>query len=76
MRTLVKTAVALSFISAAAVGASTTGWAQGVYFDAPGLHVGVGNPYHHRRYYNYYGGGGFRTWNWMSARLDCPGWRV
>jgi hypothetical protein len=64
MRTLVKTAIALSFISTVAVGASTTGRAQGVYFDAPGLHVGVGNPYYHRRYYNYYGGG--RTWN------GCP----
>jgi len=68
MRTLVKSVIALSFISAAAIGTTATVQAQGVYFDAPGVHVGVGSyPYRHR-YYDYYGGG---TWN------GCPpGWTV
>ncbi len=58
MRSLVKAAVALSFISAVAIGTTATVHAQGVYFDAPGVHVGVGGyPYNHRRYYNYHGGG-------------------
>jgi hypothetical protein len=67
MRTLVKAAVALSFISAAAIGTTATVQAQGFYFDAPGVHVGVGGyPYYRHRYYNYYGGGGWGTWN------GCP----
>jgi hypothetical protein len=65
MRTLAKTAVALGFIGATAIGTTATVQAQGFYFDAPGVHVGVGgSPYHHR-YYNYYGGG-YGTWN------GCP----
>jgi hypothetical protein len=72
MRTLAKTAIALSFIGATAIGAIATAQAQGFYFDAPGVHVGVGGyPYYHRRYYNYYGGGGWRTWNGCA-----PGWTV
>jgi len=68
MRTLIKVAVALSFISAAALGTTATVQAQGVYFDAPGVHVGVGGyPYRHG-YYNYYGGGSYN---------GCrPGWTV
>src|SRR5262249_50809765 len=45
MRTLVKAVIALSFISAAAIGTTATVQAQGFYFDAPGVHVGVGGPY-------------------------------
>ena len=65
MRTLAKTAVALSFIGATAIGTAVTAQAQGFYFDAPGVHVGIGGyPYYHRRLYNY--GGGYPTWN------GCP----
>ena len=63
MRTLVRTAVALGFIGATAIGTTVPVMAQGVYFNAPGVHIGVGRPYH-RHYYDYYGGGG--TWN------GCP----
>ena len=68
MRALINAAVVLSFISAAAIGSTATVQAQGVYFDAPGVHVGVGGyPYRHR-YYNYYGGGSYN---------GCrPGWTV
>jgi hypothetical protein len=66
MRTLAKAAIALSFVGATAIGATVPVQAQ-VYFDAPGVHVGVGGPYHHRHYYNYYGGGG------NGCR---PGWTV
>ena len=70
MRTLLKATVALSFISATAIGATSAVQAQGVYFDAPGVHVGVGDRYHHRRYYDYdYRGGG--TWNGCR-----PGWTI
>jgi len=48
MRTLAKTALALSFIGATAIGTVAPVKAQSFYF-------GVGNPYHHRHYYNYYG---------------------
>jgi hypothetical protein len=67
MRTLVKAAIALSFVSAAAIGTTAPVRAQGVYFDAPGVHVGVGD-YQRHRYYNYYGGG---TYNGCR-----PGWTV
>jgi hypothetical protein len=69
MRTLAMATVALSFVGAAAIGTTAPVQAQGVYFDAPGVHVGVGDRYYHRRYYNYYGGGG--TWNGCR-----PGWTV
>ena len=59
MRTLAKTAVALGFIGATAIGATPTVQAQGYY--------GYGyypHPYYHQysyrhypRYYGYYGGG-------------------
>ena len=68
MRTLLKAAIALSFISAAAIGTTATVQAQGVYFDAPGVHVGVGG-YHRHRYYNYYGG-------WRTGNGCRPGWTV
>jgi len=69
MRTLIKAAVALSFISAAAIGTTATVQAQGFYLDAPGVHVGVGGyPYRHR-YYNY--GGGWNTFNGCR-----PGWTI
>jgi hypothetical protein len=69
MRILTKTAVALSFIGASAMGTAAAVQAQGFYLDAPGVHVGVGEPYYHRHYYNYYGG--WRSWN------GCPpGWTV
>ena len=63
MRTLAKTALALSFIGAMAIGTVAPVKAQSFYF-------GVGNPYHHRHYYNYYRGGG-HTWNGCR-----PGWTV
>jgi len=65
MRTLTKTAVALGFIGAAAIGTTATVQAQGYY--GYGYHP---HPYYHHypRYYGYYGGGG---------RWPCPrGWTV
>jgi hypothetical protein len=64
--------VALSFIGAAALSGSAPAFAQGFYFNAPGVHVRVGQPYRYDggpRYYDYYpgaGAGGFDTWN------GCP----
>jgi hypothetical protein len=63
MRTLASTVLALGFVGAMAIGTTVPVMAQGVYFNAPGVHVRVGHPYH-RHYYDYYGGGG--TWN------GCP----
>jgi hypothetical protein len=64
MRTLAKMTLALSFIGAMAIGSTAQVQAQGFYLDAPGVHIGVGDPYYYRRYYNSYGG--WRTWN------GCP----
>ena len=68
MRALAIATVALSFIGAAAIGTTAPVWAQGVYVDAPGVHVGVGSPYYHRHHRNYYAGG---TYNGCR-----PGWTV
>ena len=64
MRTLAKATLGLSFIGAMAIGPTVPVQAQGFYLDAPGVHIGVGDPYYHRRSYNY--SGGWRTWN------GCP----
>jgi hypothetical protein len=74
MRTLLKAAVVLNFIGAMAVGTTFAVQAQGVYVDVPGVHVGVGDRYHHRRHYGYdrgYDRGGWGTYNGCR-----PGWTV
>ena len=43
MRTLARTAVALGFVGAIAIGTTVPVMAEGVYLNAPGVHVGVGN---------------------------------
>jgi hypothetical protein len=63
MRTLVKSTLGLSFIGAVAIGPTVPVQAQGFYLDAPGVHIGVGDPYYHRRYYNYSGG-------WRAHGMD------
>ena len=70
MRTLAKAAIALSFVGATAIGATVPVQAQ-VYFDAPGVHVGVGGPYYHRHYYNY--GGGWNTYNGCRPGFTVQG---
>jgi hypothetical protein len=64
MRTLASTVLALGFVGATTMGTTAPLMAQGIYLNAPGVHIGVGRPYHHGHYYDYYGGGG--TWN------GCP----
>ena len=65
MRTLAKTAVALSFVGATAVGTTATVQAQGYgYYPHPYYHHY--NYRHYPRYYGYYGGG----------RPCRPGWTV
>ncbi len=49
MRTLAKTAVALSFIGATAIGTAATVQAQGLYFS-----FGYPHPYYHHYYYHDY----------------------
>jgi hypothetical protein len=55
-KTLLGVGVATGLAAAAAIGASAPAAAQGFYFNAPGIHIGVGRPHHRyygRRYYNY-----------------------
>ncbi len=65
MRILAKTAVALGFIGATAIGLTPAAQAQGVYYGF-GYH-----PYYRHYYPRYYGGGGWGTWNGCR-----PGWTV
>lgn len=74
-KTLLGMGVATGLAGAAAIGASAPAAAQGFYFNAPGIHIGVGRPYHHYyhgpRYYDYdpgYYGGGWNTWNGCPPR--------
>jgi hypothetical protein len=66
--------VATGLAGAAAIGASAPAAAQGFSFNAPGIHIGVGRPYHHHygpRYYDYdpgYYGGGLGTYNGCPPR--------
>jgi hypothetical protein len=73
MRTLAKAVLALGFVGAMAVGGALPASADGFYFNAPGIHIGVGGPYHRHyggpRYYDYApgpAGGGWDTFN------GCP----
>lgn len=71
MHSLTKTLVGIGVAAGlAAIGAGGRAAAQGFYFNAPGIHIGVGRPYHHHyygpRYYDYDPGGGWPTYN------GCP----
>jgi hypothetical protein len=62
----IKTAMALGFVGAMAIGGTVP--AAAFYINGPGFHVWVGH-HHHPRYYDYYqgpAGGGWNTWN------GCP----
>jgi hypothetical protein len=63
MRTLARTAVALGFIGATAIGTTVPVVAVGIYPNGHGAHVQLG---HNRHYYDRYSGGGRNTWN------GCP----
>lgn len=60
MRTVARTAVALGFVGAMAVGTTVPVMAEGIYVNGSGVHVHLG---HHRHYYDYGGGGGWNTYN-------------
>jgi hypothetical protein len=75
MQTIAKTALALAFVGATALGSAAPVEAQGFYLNVPGVHIGIGNPGYRRyysgpRYYDYSpgyaGSGGWQTWN------GCP----
>lgn len=69
MKILISAGIAAAATGAAAIGLSAPAGAQGFYFNAPGIHVHVGHPYHRYygpRYYDYapgYYGGGWATYN-------------
>lgn len=58
-RNVSKTLLALGFVGAMTVGTATPSLAQGVYFEGPGVEVGVGRPWYRHHYYDgpyaYYG---------------------
>jgi hypothetical protein len=69
MQTFAKTAVALGFIGATAIGTTAAVQAQGVYFGfgSPGYYHGYYYHRHYPRYYGYYG---------RSGNGCPPGWTV
>jgi hypothetical protein len=48
-----RTLAALAFVSAMAIGTAAPSMAQGVYFQGPGVEIGVGPRYHRDYYYDY-----------------------
>jgi hypothetical protein len=50
MRTTAMIAVAVGFVSAIAIGTTAPVMAQGVYLNAPGVHIGVGSPGYQQQY--------------------------
>ena len=68
-RNVTRTLIALGFAGALAVGTAAPTLAQGIYFDAPGVHVGVGKR-HYRSYYD--DGPYYRSYGYYDAR---PYWR-
>jgi hypothetical protein len=63
MRTLAKAALALGFAGAMAISGIAPVKADGFYFNAPGIHIGIGGHRYSygapRRYYDYYPGYGY-----------------
>ncbi len=59
MTNMSKTLLALGFVGAMAVGTAAPSLAQGVYFEGPGVEIGVGHPWYRHHYYHgpyaYYG---------------------
>ena len=55
MKMIAKTAIALGFFGAMALGTTAPVKADGFYFSAPGIHIGVGGHRHYwgPRYYDY-----------------------
>ena len=72
MRLITKTMVALAFVGATALGASTPAPAQGVYFSGPGVEFGVGAPRY--RYYRHYGYDPYWSYG-RSYNYSRPYWR-
>jgi len=73
-KTVLGIGVAAGLGVATAIGASGSAAAQGFYFNAPGIHIGVGRPYYHHRpygprYYDYDPGGGWATYNGCPPRF-------
>jgi hypothetical protein len=75
MKILAQTALALGFAAAMAAANTTPANADGFYFNAPGIHIGIGDPWQRHyytappRYFDYYPGpvgGGWDTFN------GCP----
>ncbi len=69
MRTLARTAVALSFIGATAIGTTTAVQAQYGYYPHPYYY------HHYYRHYPRYGyyGGGYPTWNGCPPQWTIQG---
>jgi hypothetical protein len=56
MQMMTKTVATLGFVGAIAVSAPSPTMAQGVYFQGPGVEIGVGRPYYRERHYRHYDG--------------------
>jgi len=65
--------IATGFIALAGVALATPALAQGVYFDAPGVSVGIGERHHYYRDYDrpYYRSYGVREYDDSYAYARC-----
>jgi len=56
---MIITAIGALVLGAMTLGTPSPASAQGVYFDAPGVSIGVGRPWYRHRYYDPYAYGSY-----------------
>jgi hypothetical protein len=76
MRTIITAMVALAGLGAVTLGTPSTASAQGVYFDGPGVSIGVGRPWYRHHYYRPYAYGYYdeRPWWWHRHHYRWRDW--
>jgi hypothetical protein len=77
MRKIIMAMVALGGLGAMTLGTPSPASAQGFYFDAPGVSVGVGRPWYRHHYYDPYAYGYYgyaRPYGWHRHHYRWHDW--
>ncbi len=64
MRMIARTLVAFGFVGTIAGGAAMPAAAQGIYFEGPGVGIGIGRPAYRERYYP-----GYHDYDYSGPRV-------
>jgi hypothetical protein len=74
---MIITAIGALVLGAMTLGTPSPASAQGVYFDAPGVSIGVGRPWYRHRYYDPYAYGSYgyaRPYWWHRHHYRWHDW--